>query len=309
MATASGPLIVEDIGAPPYEYDEELVIHLSDYFNETDSAIEAGLVATPFVWSGETNAVLINGVGVSIGETAGKNGCELPVISVEAGKTYRMRFIGATALSMVQLGIIDHDNFTIVGADGQYTKPHCEGFMQVSTGQRFEVIFKAKTQEELDGKTDYLIQFETKDRPTVYYRYGVLRYAGGTPSITMGPLEPPIALSNATYNWLEYALEPLKPNGFPSADEVTRRVVIYDRQVFTRTDIWRINGDQWNVSTIDATPADRPYLIDVYEKGPDAIPNYNAAINNKGWDPTTYTWPAKIGEVLEIIWVSFPYGR
>ena len=97
--SASGPLIVEDIGEPPYAYDEELVIQFQDYFNETDTTIEQGLVATPFVWSGETNAVLINGFGVSIGETAGKDGCELPVIHVEPGKTYRMRFIGATALS------------------------------------------------------------------------------------------------------------------------------------------------------------------------------------------------------------------
>ena len=263
MATASGPLIVEDIGEPPYSYDEELVVQFGDYFNETDTAIETGLVATPFVWSGETNAILINGVGVSIGEKAGKGDCNLPVINVEPGKTYRMRFIGATALSMVQLGIINHDNFTIVGADGQYTKPHTESFMQVSTGQRFEVIFQAKTTEELNGKTDYLIQFESKDRPTVYYGYGVLRYSGGTPSITTGPEKPPLSLSNATYAWLEYALEPLKPNNFPTADEVTRRVYIYDRQVLTRTDIWRLSGDQWNTSTINDTPG-RPSILGQY---------------------------------------------
>jgi FtsP/CotA-like multicopper oxidase with cupredoxin domain len=99
MASASGPLIVEDIGEPPYSYDEELVVYFQDYFNETDTTIEQGLVASPFVWSGETNAVLINGVGVSIGKTAGMNGCTLPVIKVDPGKTYRMRFIGATALS------------------------------------------------------------------------------------------------------------------------------------------------------------------------------------------------------------------
>ena len=102
MASASGPLIVEDIGAPPYFYDEEMVLQFQDYFNETDTTIEQGLVATPFVWSGETNAVLINGVGVSIGETAGENGCSLPVINVDPGKTYRMRLIGTTALSSMQ---------------------------------------------------------------------------------------------------------------------------------------------------------------------------------------------------------------
>lgn len=304
MGTASGPLIVEDDGPPPYDYDEERIVHFQDYFNKTDTQIAYGLVSEPFVWSGETNAVLVNGVGVSLGEEAGKNGCELPVINVDPDKTYRMRFIGATALSMVQLGIIDHDNFTIVGADGHYTKPHSERFMQVSTGQRFEVIFKAKDEEELDGKTDFLIQLETKDRPDVYYGYGVLRYSGGAPSITTAPEKPPITLSNATYDWLEYALEPLKPNNFPTADEVTRRVYIYDRQVYAATYIWRSSGNQWNTTTINETPGKKPYLINIYDKGPAAIPNYEAALNNKGWDPVTYTWPAKIGEVLEIIWVN-----
>lgn len=292
---------MEDIGAPPYDYDEELIVQFGDYFKKPDHAIVEGLVAQPFVWSGETSAVLINGVGVSIDATAGKDGCELPVIDVEPGKTYRMRFIGTTALSMVQLGIIDHDNFTIVAADGQYTKPYTESFMQVSTGQRFDVIFTTKSEAEIGNTTDYLIQFETKDRPAVYYGYGVLRYSTAKPSITTGPSTPPLALSNATCNWLEYALEPLKPNGFPSADEVTRRLTIYVRQVYGHTDIWRINGDQWNRSTIYDTPSDKPYLVNIYEKGPDAIPNYERALNNSGWDPVTYAWPAKIGEVLEIV--------
>lgn len=301
--SATGPLIIEDDGPPPYDYDKEMVVQFTDYFNNTDTTIEAGLTATPFTWSGETNAILINGVGVSIGEVAGTEGCQLPVINVDAGKTYRMRFIGTTALSMVQMGIIEHDNFTIIAADGQYTKPWTESYMQVSSGQRFDVIFKAKTTEELAGTTDYLIQFETKDRPSVYYGYGVLRYSGGTPTISAGPASPPIPLSNATYAWLEYALEPLKPNGFPTAAEVTRRIEIGDRQIFTRTDIWRLNGLQWNVSTTPY-PGEVPYLIEIYEKGEAAIPNYEAALNNSGWDPVTYTWPAKTGEVLEIVWYN-----
>ena len=296
MDTASGPLIVEDAAAPPYAYDKELVVQLTDYFNATDQKIEEGLVAVPFVWSNETNAVLINGVGVSIGETAGQNGCELPVINVEPNTTYRMRFIGATALSMTQLAIIDHDNFTIIAADAQYTQPYTEKFMQISTGQRFDVIFQTKREEDLHGKTDYLIQFETKDRPTLYYGYGVLRYSNAKPTITAGPSKPPLALSNATYDWLEYKLEPLTPNNFPTADEVTRRVIIDVRQIFTDTDIYRSNGFQWNVSS-SPYPRDRPYLVNIYESGPSAIPNFTAALDNYGWDPKTNTWPAKVGEV------------
>ncbi|KAF9870881.1 hypothetical protein CkaCkLH20_11553 [Colletotrichum karsti] len=298
--TAAGPLIIEDRAEPPYAYDEERIILLSDYFNKTDAQIEKGLISTPFTWSGETNAVLINGVGVSIDETAGKGNCKLPVIDVEPGKTYRMRFIGGTALSLVQMGIVDHDNFTIILADGSYTKPHTEKFMQLSSGQRFDAIFTTKSEQELIGTTDYLIQLETKDRPKVYQGYGVLRYSKTKVQISKAPATPPLSLSNKTYEWAEYALEPLKPNNFPKASEVTRRIHIDNRQLATQTTIWQINGLQWN-ETSSPYPGDKPYLINIFENGPSAMPNYTAALNNKGWDPTTLTWPAKLGEVLEII--------
>ncbi|OLN85232.1 L-ascorbate oxidase [Colletotrichum chlorophyti] len=299
--TASGPLIIEDKGEPPYSYDEERIIFLTDYFNKTDSVVEKGLTAVPFTWTGETNAVLINGVGVSVGEKAGNGDCQLPVIDVEPGKTYRMRFIGATALSMVQFGIVGHDNFTIIEADGHYTKPHTEKFMQLSTGQRFDVIFTTKTEEELNGTTDYLIQLETKDRPKVYQGYGVLRYSNAKPQIVTAPATPPLTLSNKTYEWAEYALEPLKPNNCPKASDVTRRIHIDSRQLTDRSIVWQFNGLQWN-ETSTPYPGDQPYMVNIYEKGPSAMPNYTAAVNNNGWDPVTLTWPAKLGEVLEIVW-------
>jgi FtsP/CotA-like multicopper oxidase with cupredoxin domain len=31
------------------------------------------------------------------------------------------------------------------------------------------------------------------------------------------------------------------------------------------------------------------------------MPNYTAALENGGWDPYTLAWPAKLGEVIEII--------
>ena len=37
--TANGALIVEDVGSPPYHYDGERILQLTDYFNKTDSVI------------------------------------------------------------------------------------------------------------------------------------------------------------------------------------------------------------------------------------------------------------------------------
>lgn len=49
-ASAFGPLVIEDAQACPYEYDEERIIQLSEYFNKSDEAIVEGLIASPFVW-------------------------------------------------------------------------------------------------------------------------------------------------------------------------------------------------------------------------------------------------------------------
>ena len=303
--SSAGPLIIEDAGAPPYKYDEERIVFIQDFYNKTDTVIEQGLIAAPLNWSGEVDAVLINGVGVAKNQTAGRGGCQLPVIDVEPGKTYRFRFIGSTAISTVSLGIEGHSKLDVISADGHYTKRATVDHMQVSSGQRFEVLFSTKTTEELAGKTDYIIQFETKDRPSLYTGFGVLRYSKAAPTITTAPAQKPLSLPNNTYDYLEYTLQPLTPNGFPSFKEVTRRVYVTNQQLLQSQTIWQLNGLNWTEDSAKTANANTPpYLVDIYKYGPSAMPNYTAALANYGWDPYTLTWPAKLGEVLEIILVN-----
>jgi L-ascorbate oxidase len=114
--SAAGPLIVED-KEPPYHYDDEKIIFLSDTFNISDHALESGLLANPFKWSGETGMVLINGRG---GGTNNGTSCNssLSVINVEPCKTYRLRFIGGTALTFASLAIQGHESMSVIEADG-----------------------------------------------------------------------------------------------------------------------------------------------------------------------------------------------
>ncbi|THW64147.1 L-ascorbate oxidase [Aureobasidium pullulans] len=208
--TANGALIVEDVRSPPYHYDDERILQLTDYFNKTDSVIEHGLTSNPFVWSGETNGLLINGVGVGIGKQ-NDSSCKLPVVDVLPGKIYRMRIIGATALSHVSMAFESHENLTIIAADARYTQSHNVSHIQVGSGQRFDILFKAKTIDELKGlnRTQFWIQFETRDRPSLYRGYASLRYKfpGAKRAITPpAPLIPPLSLPNTTYSWYVYRL-------------------------------------------------------------------------------------------------------
>lgn len=114
--SCAGPLIVEDQEEPPYDYDDDKIIFISDVFIKTNTMIEQGLIATPLNWSGETAMVLINGKGGGNNNGTFCN-ASLPIIDVDPGKTYRLRFIGSTALTFAHLEIEGH-SMAVIEADG-----------------------------------------------------------------------------------------------------------------------------------------------------------------------------------------------
>jgi FtsP/CotA-like multicopper oxidase with cupredoxin domain len=155
--TAKGPLIVDSNDDPPFRYHQERTIMLSDFFNETDKKIIDGLTSSPFKWSGETSAILVNGQSHQATNSTGS--CQLASICIEPGLSYRLRFIGATALSFLSLSIESHD-LSIIEADGHYTKPLNTSFLQIGSGQRYSVLLKAKSEAVLKkaGKRQFYIQ-------------------------------------------------------------------------------------------------------------------------------------------------------
>lgn len=327
--SCTGPLIVEDCGSSPYHYDDERILIFQDYFQKTDDEMMHGLLSTPFTWTGETRGILLNGKGVSLNQTAiaGPSGdaggyfgssrfngdvdqidpssdCTLPVIDVEPGKTYRFRFIGSTGLSSLTMGFEDHEDLAIVQVDGsEYNIPVTVDHIQLGGGQRFDVLFDTKTEEELrrDGNKDiYFFQFETRDSPDVYRGYAALRYnvdAGIPPA----PANPVIDLPAEFAGWMEYAFQPLYPehNRAPTAEEVTRRVTLTVEQKLDP----KSGRVVWELSHLSWTDAQRqvPVLIDIYQRGHAAVPDYIAAVLNYGWDPATKLFPALVDEVLEIV--------
>jgi len=242
--TAHGLLIVRSANStkPPYQYDDDISIFFSDYYQRNDSDIEAGLLANPFKWAGEPLAIGLNDrTGNASFSNATDDSCKPYVINVEPGKTYRLRFVSATALSFVMVGIEGHSELTVIEADGHFTKPVATDHIQLGSGQRFSALLKTKTQEQLDaeGRTSYWIRYENRDRPTNVSGYALLQYScpgsGSFPADL--PASSPVHLgqNRTEYNqWLEYTLESLDPadkDAFPKASEVTRTVHIRVNQV------------------------------------------------------------------------------
>jgi FtsP/CotA-like multicopper oxidase with cupredoxin domain len=141
---------------------------------------------------------------------------------------------------MIKLGIDDHDNLTVIEADGSYTKPANIDHVQVSSGQRFSYLMTTKASGEVCGgnKSQFWIRYESRDRPQVISGYALLQYTCGEvrdlPKSL--PKTSPVELSNKTTDYLEYALEGLSEKNnraFPRLSEVTRTVTIQVNQILT----------------------------------------------------------------------------
>lgn len=61
----------------------------------------------------------------------------------------------------------------------------------------------------------------------------------------------------------------------------------------------RQNGLPWKES-VQAASNQIPYLINVYQTH--QTPNYTLALEHGGFDPESKAFPAKVGEVLDIVW-------
>nr|CEG05309.1 unnamed protein product [Fusarium clavum] len=317
IVTAHGILIVEDADEPQYEYDGDVALIVADNYAAEDGVIEAGLLADPFKWSGEPQAITIQGnSGNKSFWEADDKSCMPHVIHVDPGKVYRLRVISATALSMIKLGIDDHTNFTVIEADGSYTKPAAIDHVQVSSGQRFSYLMTTKPATEVcqGDQSQFWIRYESRDRPQMISGYALLKYNcdkyQDLPKAL--PEKSPVVLSNDTSDYLEYALEGLSEKNnraFPKLSEVTRTVTIqinqimetgaYENGTLNGTVAWAQNGLPWKES-VQAEHHQVPYLIQIYENG--KTPNYTAALEHGGFDPVTKAFPAKIGEVLDIVW-------
>lgn len=301
--SCSGPLIVEDSRhqTPPYEYYDDRILFVQDAFVKNETAIEAGLVASPLSWSGEAAAILVNGKG---GGSVNGTACNasLSTIDVEPGKTYRLRFIGATALTFASIAIEGHDGLQVIEADGSYTLPQNTSFLQLAAGQRYSVLFTTKLNPE---KQQYYIQLESRERPTVTRSYAILNYISPSSSPVLYPppdASKPLTLPNTTLGFLDYQLKP-HPSCFssdkdkmPTAAEVTRTVVMTVHQSVNGQTIWLQNGKPWT----ESFPVE-PYLISLYKSDGIEFPSLDRAMQNHGLDNLTRTFPAALGEVLEIV--------
>ena len=134
------------------EYDGEGLLFLQDWFHKSGTEYRAGLDSDPVIFR-EPQSFLINVLGQyegCIGQNMVPDSCAnscdaeeyMSMISVEKGKTYRLRIVGGATLVGVNVRI-DNQKMRVVEVDGTLVLPFEVDDLTVMPGQRFSVLVTA----------------------------------------------------------------------------------------------------------------------------------------------------------------------
>jgi FtsP/CotA-like multicopper oxidase with cupredoxin domain len=189
---------------------------------------QAGLNSFPFVWIGNPNSILINGKGIAPeclpdgvnfnNANACLETCQgstldlLETITVEVGKTYRLRIINSAQLVMLNFAIAGH-SLTIVQVEGTNTEPRTVESFDISPGQRFDVLFTAN-----QDPGSYWIQTSVRERNILDVKgNAILQYAGSSATVPATlPVHP--AWDDSTFGEMQQdSLKSLDASSDPEA--------------------------------------------------------------------------------------------
>ncbi|KAI8146359.1 Cupredoxin [Fennellomyces sp. T-0311] len=127
----------------PYEYDEERVLTLSEWWHQDEMERLDYIMGPNFAGMKDADSYLLNGRTVYDPNQPTSQNCEgYSVIDVEPGKVYRLRVIGATTFGALGISIARH-TMTIIEVDGVLIQPYQTTTLQVAPGQRFSVLLSA----------------------------------------------------------------------------------------------------------------------------------------------------------------------
>jgi L-ascorbate oxidase len=282
---ASGMLIVtpKQSNSKTPAYDEERHVFLKDWWHATSDQQVVGLMASPFVFVGSPDAILVNGKAIWFQCAQGgqyfnnSNYClstctnmssSLETINVSAGKTYRLRIVNAASLVIMNVAFKDH-NLTIIEQDGTMIDPVEVTSLDLSPGQRFSVLLEANQ----DPATYWMkVSVRFRNYPNIT-GLAILQYEEANTTIPSLTTESPLnVMWNDTMFGMaqEGMVKTQDPSSFSEssalrADSSTiRRLILVSTQAkdpSTGGLVWAIN----NVSSNGMTTSPEPLLMRAYE--------------------------------------------
>ncbi|KAJ2691481.1 ferroxidase fet3 [Coemansia sp. RSA 1285] len=168
------PVILHDPDEP-YKYDEEIVLTLEDWYHDQAAALLKQFLS----WKNPGGAEPVPS-GALIGGVGGDTQKKLPF---EAGKTYRIRLINMSALSMFHFSIEGH-TMRVIEVDGFDTEEQTVGNVILSAAQRTSILVTAHNETDsnfvfhADMDTD---MFDSIPEGLNYNSTGIVEYSADAP--------------------------------------------------------------------------------------------------------------------------------
>lgn len=136
-----------------FKYDEEYTVGLSDWYHAEHKPLLDHYLS------------IFNPLGIEpIPEAALINEKQNEKFVFAVGKTYRLRFISMTALSMFHVWIDGH-SMTIIEVDGINVQPYTVETLSVSSAQRYSVLVTAKSSSTFNYKLNAAFDLMMFDSP------------------------------------------------------------------------------------------------------------------------------------------------
>ncbi|EPS71874.1 ascorbate oxidase [Genlisea aurea] len=246
----------------PFSYDFDRSIILADWYHANTYEQFVALSSVPFVWIGDPSSILIQGRGKFKCSTPGMEPelcnatspeCVPHVLTVVAGKTYRIRIGSLTSLAALSFEIEGH-NMTVVEADGHYVEPMTVKNLFIYSGEAYSVLVTA----DQDASRNYwttakIVSFESSTPQGLaifnYYPNRPLRNPPTTPPI--GPRWDDAEARSAQSS----AVKALAGYAYPPPRKADRRIVMLNTQN-------TIDGHvRWAINNVSLTFPQTPYLI------------------------------------------------
>ncbi|KAI8383000.1 multicopper oxidase-domain-containing protein [Blakeslea trispora] len=130
--------------AGPYEYDDDLVLQVSEWWHQDLSVREEYYMGPNFNRDLGAHSILLNGRTINDPDLPGVSAesCEgYATLDVEPNSVYRLRVIGSTSFRVLAMAIRDH-NMTLIEIDGELIEPYNTSYLEIAPGQRYSVLIQ-----------------------------------------------------------------------------------------------------------------------------------------------------------------------
>ncbi|KAI8368179.1 Cupredoxin [Radiomyces spectabilis] len=292
----------------PYKYDDERVLMLSEWWQQTAEARVAYVMGDNYKGSVPADSYLINGRTIHNTSTAHGSCKKYSAIDVLPDKTYRLRVIGGLSFSTLGISIARH-TMTVIEVDGNLVKPYETNYLQVTSGQRFSVLVKTDQAHEsyFIGTKPYYSQASSSNGVAIF------RYVKHASSVDrqLGDRMFDAVAKNATVldqptfpastsQWIFPYLQPVKRSHLDFNKPPDRTIIItpVEKKMKDNTTRWLINDH--------LAPHWKTPLINQLKAGTRPAFNMTAvALNmeNKGdgYDDHLQTYPILHDEIVDFV--------